>query len=68
MKPLNAAVIQIPPMPDPDPGDLPGQDDLPDLPPEPLRDPQRVPPLPVNGPPSGGRVPAWRCAAPARGT
>lgn len=39
---------QIPPMPDPDPVDPPGQDDLPGIPPEPLRDPERVPPLPVN--------------------
>ncbi|MCM2493015.1 hypothetical protein, partial [Burkholderia glumae] len=63
MTPWQAAVIQIPPLPTPDPGDLPGQDELPDLPPEPLRDPQRVPPLPVNGPPPGAALPLWRCAA-----
>ncbi|MBU9379050.1 hypothetical protein [Burkholderia gladioli] len=39
---------QIPPIPDPDVEDLPEQDDLPETPPEPLRDPERVPPLPVN--------------------
>ncbi|WP_369063782.1 hypothetical protein [Burkholderia gladioli] len=42
------APTQIPPMPDPDVEDLPEQDDLPETPPEPLRDPERVPPLPVN--------------------
>ncbi len=38
----------IPPLPDPDPVDPPGRDDLPDLPPEPLRNPERVPPLPIH--------------------
>lgn len=38
----------VPPMPDPDPADPPGQDDFPGMPPEPVRDPERVPPLPVS--------------------
>jgi len=44
--PMSAS--HIPPFPDPDPVDPPGQDDLPGIPPEPLRDPERVPPLPVR--------------------
>ncbi|GAB7536975.1 hypothetical protein AB4851_25630 [Burkholderia sp. 22PA0099] len=44
--PMSAS--HIPPFPDPDPVDPPGQDDLPGIPPEPLRDPERVPPLPVS--------------------
>ncbi len=38
----------VPPMSDPDPADPPGQDDFPGMPPEPVRDPERVPPLPVS--------------------
>ncbi|WP_186269977.1 hypothetical protein [Burkholderia gladioli] len=47
-RPASICVTQIPPLPDPDIDDLPGQDDPLEEPPEPLRDPERVPPLPVN--------------------
>ncbi|WP_186051746.1 hypothetical protein [Burkholderia gladioli] len=61
-RPASICVTQIPPLPDPDIDDLPGQDDPLEDPPEPLRDPERVPPLPVNAD-ARARAPAWRRGA-----